>query len=70
MIDIAKLLAAVETASAAYRAALDIVEDVAAVVAPADQAELASRLATLRNENDEGHARLQAKLAAIIVGGR
>jgi hypothetical protein len=70
MIDIAKLLAAVETASAAYRAALDIVEDVAAVVAPADQAELAARLAGLRIENDEGHDRLQAKLAAIIAKGR
>lgn len=70
MIDIEKLLAAVETAGAAFRAALDIVEDAAAVVAPADQAELSARLADLRIQNDEGHERLQAKLAAIIAKGR
>ena len=65
-LDIQKLLNAVSAAASAYQAALDIAEDAVAVISPASQADLKDRLARIRADNDAGHARLQAKLDAII----
>ena len=68
-ISLDRLLRALATANAAYQAALEIVEDASAVIAPADQQTLKDRVAAIRADNDEGHARLQAKLDQLIAGG-
>ena len=68
-ISLDRLLRALATANAAYQAALEIVEDASAVIAPADQQILKERVAAIRADNDEGHARLQAKLDQLITGG-
>lgn len=70
MVDVTKIVDAVEAAAAAYQAALRIAAELASVVSPADQAELKARLARVRTENDAGHERLQSKLDAIIAGAK
>lgn len=68
-IDVLKLLRMIEVARAAVDTAVDLAGDVSELLSPSDQATLQAKLVELRDENDAGHARLQAKLEAIIQGG-
>ena len=65
-LDLAKLLHLVETASATMSAAQSIAADAVMLLSPAEQDTLRVRLASLQQENDVGHQRLQDKLDAII----
>lgn len=69
-IDVLKLLRMIEVARAAVDTAVDLAGDVSELLSPGDQATLQAKLIELRGENDAGHARLQAKLDAIIQGGK
>jgi hypothetical protein len=68
--DVTKLLSTIEAATRVARVAVALAEDVAESFSPADQDTLRVRLMELREQNEEGFERLQAKLAKLIAEGK
>ena len=69
-LDLNKLMATIEAATRVARVAVALAEEVAESFSPADQDTLRVRLIELREQNEEGFERLQAKLAKLIDEGR
>lgn len=67
--DLNKLLSTIEAASRVYNVAVSLAEDAALTISPADQAVLRERLMELREQNEEGFDRLQAKLLKVMNEG-
>jgi hypothetical protein len=59
-----RLLGFIRPAIAATPAFIELYQQIAAALDPADQATAKAALADVQADNDEGHARLQSKLAA------
>lgn len=64
--DLNKLLGTIEAASRVYNAVVSLTEDAALIISPADQGLLRNRLMELREQNEEGFDRLQAKLLKLM----
>lgn len=68
-VDLNKLLATIEAASRVYEVAKSLAEDAAIALGKNDQDALRIRMMELREQNEEGFDRLQAKLARIMQEG-
>lgn len=68
--NVEKLLRMIEASASATNAAFDLAADLAGLLSADSQEQLKQRFAALRAENEAGHARFQAKLDAIIQGGK
>jgi hypothetical protein len=68
-VDLNKLLATIEAASRVYEVAKSLVEDAAILLGKNDQDALRVRMMELREQNEEGFERLQAKLAQLMQEG-
>ncbi len=68
-IDPLKILRIIETGQRVMLQLASFAEDFTALLSPADARALQAALAEIKAENDAGHERLQAKLAAIIAEG-
>lgn len=67
--DLNRILATIEAAQRVYASVVALAEDAAQALSTSDQGELRNKLMDLREQNEEGFARLDAKLAAAIAKG-
>lgn len=68
-VNLNKLLSTIEAASRVYQVAISLAEDAAMALGKNEQDALRARMMELREQNEEGFERLQAKLAHLMQEG-